>query len=680
MSGVLLGGLAAVGLIAFYCLKLRRLPVRVSTTAFWESAVRDLQANAPLRLLRTSWLLLLHALIAASLCIAAARPSLDLPDAPGGRTVILLDLSASMSAVDAPDPARPQGRRSRLEEAREVCGRIIEDAAAGAGSAMILAFAARPVTVANFTRDAQQLRSAVASVAGTDEPANFDAAWQVASALAAPSGSDPSPARIVLVSDGCVALSSKAIAASGGAELHRFYRVGPAPAEAGTVHNVGIVALNAQRDFQDPGMVHVFARLVSSARQALQVPVEWSWTPGSTPGGTETPDPSESRGARVLAFGAGSPDVPGEASLSFDLRTNQGGVVTVRINRPDALAADDSASVVLAGARRLSIELVEGVGVDSSRDGLRAALETLEAGTLRVKSISQYEAAPASPGLDLLVFDGAQPSRLPPGVPTLSLGAGLPIAGLRLAQGGGPAGGGMVPFVQWDRSHPVMRYLTLGEVRLSRDRWFGVAEGSEAAGAQPTPVAWTASGPAILVLYRSRTRHILVAPGLNESTWARDLGFPTFVANAVDYLTLRAEHDAGKWFAAGEAVEVPVDDGAGAPEQAAQAQSLVMRAPDGTVVRKVVAEVDGRYLLGAVPRAGLYQVEEDGRARPVAVNLLDATESAARTVDRVEVGRHGASSEAGAGRGAREVWSWFVGLALGLLCVEWLLFAWRSRL
>ncbi|MFY7896637.1 MAG: BatA domain-containing protein, partial [Phycisphaerales bacterium] len=57
-------------LLALYLLKLRRRPVRVGSVLFWPKASEDTQANVPLRMIRPSWLLLLHLLALAALLIA----------------------------------------------------------------------------------------------------------------------------------------------------------------------------------------------------------------------------------------------------------------------------------------------------------------------------------------------------------------------------------------------------------------------------------------------------------------------------------------------------------------------------------------------------------------------------------------------------------------------------------
>ena len=61
-AGLLAAAFVVPLLLSLYFLKLRRRPVRVSSTMLWRRAVHDLQVNAPFRMIKPSWLLLLQLL------------------------------------------------------------------------------------------------------------------------------------------------------------------------------------------------------------------------------------------------------------------------------------------------------------------------------------------------------------------------------------------------------------------------------------------------------------------------------------------------------------------------------------------------------------------------------------------------------------------------------------------
>ncbi|MFM9958876.1 MAG: vWA domain-containing protein [Phycisphaerales bacterium] len=700
MAGIVAACIAVPAVLLFYFLKLRRRPVRVSTIRFWQASADDLQVNAPFRMIRASWLLLLHLLITALFCVAAARPALDKGTLGGGRVVIIVDHSASMGAVDAPaeEPGLPPV--TRLEAAKRRASDVIDGlGAAGAATgdanggwfsrllsggfggsgaqAMVVSMAARPVVRANFTRDAAALRKAVDAIEQTDQPADLGEALRMALAFAK-GGSEEADAQekptVVLVTDGAVALEAGASLAGLSTLNVRLVKAGPAPgSEPG---NAGIVALNARRDFQDPALVRVFVRVQSTLREAASIGVTCAFE-GETMGSGVV-----ELTAAVMGGSGGMRGAPAEASRTFELRSVLGGVVSVTLARKDALEADNQASLVLSPARPPRLLLVRpGDGVPSgAEENLKTALETLQPAALRVVSAAAYareSAAGALPAVqeqrpDLIVFDRVRPSALPTGVASISFGSGLPIEGLRVSEGEASQSGGAGGFTQWDRSHPVMRFVSLADVAV--DSAGEVVTSQLPAGTSATVLAWARRGPAVVLIESGGVRRLIAAVDLGLTTWSKDVSFPTFMANAVDHLTLRGEENAARWWRTSDAVTLA------APASGAAASSLTyeVRGPHDWA-SEAAASDDGAVMVGVLPRAGVYRVALGDETAAVPVNLLDPSESETLVRGAVDLGGQTATAEARGSVGAVEVWTWFVLAALGLLCVEWLLFAWRSR-
>ena len=660
-AGILAGAIATPILLLFYFLKLRRRPLRISSTLLWRRAVRDLQVNEPFRWLKPSWLLLIQLLALASLCVALARPALDAGVAPARRVILLIDTSASMNATDAA-PSGGGADETRLEEARQRAQEIVDRLAGttGATEAAVVSFAARPVAHTGLTGSRAELARALAEIEPTDQPADFAAALKLAGAIAARAGANPSSpdqsrTRVIVLGDGSYGPIDGASAGD-----MRFIRVGPAPDAARD--NLGVVAIAARRALDDPSLVRIFARVVNASRTPVSTPI------------TLLIDGAAIQ-TRQLDVTARSDEAPGEATVTFefhDAPTGKPRLATVFLAREDALASDNAAALrleptipprvlivvppVMPEAQALAVDLLHGgfhaIGStivdtldDGAYDGLRATPDALD----------RY---------DLIVFDGGHVAWLAP-VPTISFGALVAAPGRdadRDATIQGP-----VRFTFWRRSHPILRQVSLDNVLIARARDARMTDSDgHRAGEE---LASGPHGPLISLVHDHGVDRVYVGFELSQSTWPVQVDFIVFLTNAVEHLTRLIGEATATSFTTTEAISVR-------PEPGAER----VRA-DGPAT--FVAPVDParpRVDLGALPRAGVYHltgvVEAD---RIVPVNLLDARESAIQTRDTLDI--PGSPRRAGTiGAAApREIWRWFALVGLALLTMEWLLYAWRMR-
>ena len=165
--GALWGLLVLPLIVLLYMLRTRRQHVPQSTLILWQRARRDLAAQRPARRLERSLLLLLQLLAVTLLVLALARPRVALP---GGTapTVIVVDASASMQAVDE----RPSRFEAAVAQAQEV-------AAAARGEVIVISAGPRPAIVAP-AGDALAARLALGRLRPTDGPARLDQAITLA--------------------------------------------------------------------------------------------------------------------------------------------------------------------------------------------------------------------------------------------------------------------------------------------------------------------------------------------------------------------------------------------------------------------------------------------------------------------------------------------------------------------
>ncbi|HVZ93723.1 MAG TPA: BatA and WFA domain-containing protein [Phycisphaerales bacterium] len=715
VAGVIAAAVGVPILLLWYFLKLRRRPVRVSSTMLWESAAQDLQVNAPFRMIRPSWLLLLQLVLLGLICAALGRPALDLPAAPAEKMILLIDRSASMSANDAgpPHAGSPAGagtgyapeKLTRLALAKRRAVEVVSRL--GARSRVtVVTMAARPEIIADDSRDRGALRNAINAIEATDQPADFDAALGVVAAIVSrqssadesPSASREAPA-VVLLSDGSLRHAIGNSAAGIGSASFRFILCGPSPDAAEELDNVGIVGLSARRAYDDPATVQVFVRIRSVVGGTAPVatalslaldgePIVSTGATGGAAGG--------GAGGGVLSIPPADAEKGGvsEVTRTFVFQNTTGGVLTATLSRVDSLESDNFAGMILRPPGAPRILLVQPESVNARADAiLQDALGWFKPRELATRRIGEYERMAGGGGaggaggatggsgselasFDLIVFDRVAPSRLPAKA-SMSFGAGLPIPGL-IVEPANPSAPS--DFTYWVRSHPVMRYVSLNGVtvfdpmRITAPAEEGGGTRVEAGGApvKSTALASGADGPLILLLESGATRRLIVGFGPDASWWFKELSFPVFVKNAVDYLTLTGEDAAGRVLTTAEPIAV----------RALPGSAEVVAEGPATIRRTVQSGGAASVTLGVLPRAGLYALsgaENGNGGADLPVNVMDLWESAIATASSVDVAGSNVVSTGVGATAPREIRDWLLIAAAALLGIEWFVYAWKMR-
>lgn len=640
-------------LLALYFLRLRRNRRAIPSTLLWKRETEDLRANAPFQRLRASLLLFLQLLVLVLLAIALMQPQLDAGERRGGKTIFLIDNSGSMNATDVDEG------ETRLGLAKILAMDRVEELHGGGlfggmpGEVMVIAFNSDPEVRTPFTGSRTQALAAIRGIEPTDAVSRIGPALELARAYATvvdPENTDRSladPAVLELFSDGRISdLGENVLQRT---ETVEYTVIGTVDAE-----NASIVALAADRPYDDAGKVQIFAAFQNAGPSPVRSSVQLSVN------GTVrliTPTPLEIPAARVEVDGTW---VPGRRQMAFTpFEQPRDAVIEVELLHDDALPSDDVAALVVPPTRQLAVALV---GRHSFE--MLEMLKSLPLQSLELLSAAEFEArreANSLDGFDVVVLLDADVSVLPPGR-YLSFGPTPPIDDLQ--EFGDPAIGVIVSRTMDD--HPVLRYVNL-------DGLFVHALRKLVASGVARPIVESVEGPMVLEVDDGVVQMLHVAFDPLDSNWPIERSWANFVANAMEYLGSLGDALAHAGTAPGATLTGRI------PRSAEQ---LVLHLPDGSS-QEVSAVGTGAFAWGPARRVGLHELTwtdaegQEGR-RVFAVNQFDseegrigAAETIAFSVDEVT----GGSSDRT--RRWTDLWPWLIGAALVLLLVEWWL--WQRR-
>lgn len=688
---LLAGIVAAVAipsLIILYFLKLRRKPVEISTTLLWKKAIMDMQANAPFQRLRRNILLLLQLIVLGLLIAALAQPRTAEQGAGGQRIVIMLDRSASMSATDG-EPGRDDV--TRLEAAKKRAVERVQalrepsllDLRGGkdADEAMVVAFDATAEIVHPFTTDKRALIEAINAVRATDAPTSIEEAYRLAQ-VQRPAGqpaeggdaADPDavpsgPGHVYhLFSDGRIPDADvfHADAQRGDAPTFEYHRIGQPES-----NNLGIVALRAERAFDDPNRLSVFVGIEGTQPGERSVDVELLVN-GTLASVRSVVLP----GADAEEVGTASGGRPGAGGVVFQLTEPRGVEIRVRLagvaNMPgNALAADDEGILIVPPAKRSAVALV---GPGSMF--LSEALRGLPLSRFEILSPSQYESERAAGGLarfDLIVLDRYLPARTAADAPALDPGRYLifgaappPPQGVESLEEGGPS-----TIIDWRRNHPVMRHLTLDGLVMGRSQPLRIPENSGVVSLAEIP-----TGPTIVEISDGAVRAIAASFDLGQTNWPFQVGFVVYLASAVEYLTGGVTDESGS-------NPRQIMPGGVLSDRLPQGVTNVRVLTPGGASQELFPGLDGLVVYGPIRERGIYRVQWTGLAgetdvsegglvtRPYAANLLNAAESDIRPAEELGLAdRVVEARQSTAGR-LLELWPFVVVGALAVMLLEW---------
>jgi hypothetical protein len=478
--------LLAVPVIFFYFLKLRRPRQIVPSLVLWRQVLADQRVNSPFQRFKRNLLLLLQLLLLALLVLAAMQPVLRRAAASAARLPILIDVSASMAARDAP------GGNSRLDVAKARLRELI-DSLPRDQEICLVAFAKTARRITDFTNSQTELRDALARLEVEDVPGDLDEALRLAQALARTAPFD----RVWLLSDGNFPARTP-LQLSFALDFQRLPPGGS---------NFGITHCNARRSLG--GQWEVFVQLAGSDTAESTTGTVELWQ-GESLVGSE----------RVTLFKGSAP------RFAFRLTVAEDTEVAVRFvpESFDALASDNTAWLRLPAPRPLCAFAPENLA------SVRHALAAIEG----VELYPGKDGATLA-GYDLLITDReadlATPARV---LATFALVPADLRTRVTLAREPAQA-------IDWRRDAPVLQHVSLEDV-LFAENPHNAADVNETSyrtlGYEP--LADGPHGPLLLERHEPEQHrvHLLFHP--DRSTFVYRVGYPVFIANLVQAALRRA--------------------------------------------------------------------------------------------------------------------------------------------
>ena len=650
-------------LLVLYFLKLRRKEADVPSTLLWRKSIQDLQVNAPFQKLRKNLLLLLQMLLLLLLLLALSRPIMNYTPGAGAVSVIAIDRSASMTANDI------EGGKTRLAEAKRLAGELVDSMGKNA-QAMVIAFDDNAEIVQAFTTNRTLLRQAIERIQPTDRRSALATAFTLAEAQAqafrsdASGGTDMRP-ELWVYSDGRVRDARELTLKL--AEL-KYTKIG-----SDTAPNVAIVALNAKRNFERPTEVQVFARLANFGPDPAQVVVQLSHNGQVMPRGIKRVDllPERWDQARRDQM-AKDKGLVSQEGVEFNLELTDRAVISLELkeNSKDTLRADDSAHIVVPPPRSLNVMMVsEGHWwlerfLDSANLKKPQTI-TPEAYKQRIKDPQALASQ-----VDVIIFDRYSPEALPPAGNFIFNNAVPPKTKLAVAK---DAGGVNLKFdrqlvLDWDRNHPLMRYLNM---RFLAQNGVKLDVPPEA-----QVIIEGTSGPLVVLYREARNTHLIFSFDIGDSSFPTSPAFPAFMNNAMQYLALGSDMDVRASYQPGDSPRIPRYN-----LVQGNVREVIVTKPGGERLPPIPVPEVGDFALPALERVGVYELSPPvPQFDRIAVNLLDDNESNLLPVDRPPGGT-GTAIAATAGKSRLDLWWWIVAFAAIPLClIEWWVYTRRVHL
>ena len=426
--------------------------------------------------------------------------------------------------------------------------------------------------------------------------------------------------------------------------------------------NVGIVAFGVSRPEDNEGKLQAFARLQNFGPAEAEVGLRLFIN-----------DQNSASDADHLSIPAGE-----TRGLAFDLPAFDSGILHVRAETGDQLAADDEAWLVVSPPRRAKVLLIT-----SANECLEKALQTPQAAKVAEVTIKDpkfledktYQDQAELGVWDLVIYDRAAPKKMPR-TNTFFIGCSPPEGGWK------PKPEVALPQI-FDAAvtHRLMQWVDVSEIQwVIAATPLGVPGGGVVlidSDAGPLLAIAPREGFEDLVLgmtlLEERTRADGSRTEYRNSDWPWQPSFATFILNLLTDRAGGQDLTSAGSYRPGMSVGLEAPD-SGAP--GTPGRGLDVQTPSGSTVQ-LPPSSSGKLTFTATEELGVYRVLSGGKlVQQFAVNLLDREESniCPPAEPAIKIGDMEVAGKTSWVAGHREIWKELVLAGLVIVLLEWLLY------
>lgn len=620
----------AVPIVVFYILKisLRRYPV--STVMFWEQIFEQKQPRSIWEQLKHLLSLLAQLAILSFLVFSLADPFFDWEVRDARRLVLVIDNSASMRATDV-EPSRFAAAKTEALSQIDSLRQRDEMAIVAAGS--------QPTVLCGMTGHQRTLSEAIDAVSATDGPTQVAEAVALARRLLA----DHENGKVVILSDGGFEDAAK-FAEAEDVDWSGFGK---------SVDNVALTRLQVRRSLLDP----VGYQVLTEVRNFSDEPVECR---------LELDLDDEVVDVIPLKL-----EPNGTWTRVFDKTSTEGGRLLAKLDRDDALLADNQAWALLPKREQHRVILVT--------EGNLFLQMVFEANPI-VNLTVTADPPKSPPAGTLVIYHKKVPNPVPPGNVVVI----QPEAVTDLWEMGEKLASPII--TKEDKDSPLMAHVRLNNVVMPEAYQLKISGKTEVLAAAVT------EDPIYFVIRREAGNVLVLTADLDQGDLPLRTAFPIMITNAIGWFA-GSKGELRESLASGSVtqIELPgaVSETRLVPESSAvtpivessdraASGELVLRDPHGKTYPlpagadvTTIGPLDQTGIWSIVPLAENGEVSPEAKPlREIACNLHNPRESDLRLTQQTQ----SQLQQRSASFGGRPVWFYGLVCVWLLIGVEWYLY------